>query len=293
MIVRLRHRRTLAASAVLALLVVELSGCHGGTSEEPLPKDHSKIFVGVKNNQPGLSQILQGETQAEGFEPSLSEKLIPPYESTQTMLNADTWQESLEDEDSDIAFSSISVNDVRKKEGFIFAGPYLKSPLGALALKGSKVEPHTLHELNVCYVKGTTAATLVEGERKNDASIGSIPKDTTQGCLDALADSANVFLSDQVILIGLTEHPGEGRQTPYQLVDESSLPNASDQSYGIALRLKEKPLCRELSKRLDKVLRDPENEWAKIFVSTVANGRSTVDEANKFKPDGVNSEWCE
>ncbi|WP_326592684.1 transporter substrate-binding domain-containing protein [Streptomyces brevispora] len=293
MIVRLRHRRTLAASAVLALLVVELSGCHGGTSEEPLPKDHSQILVGVKNNQPGLSQTLQGETLAEGFEPSLAEKLIPPYKSTQTMLNADTWRESLRGKRSDIAFSSISVNDSRRKERFIFAGPYLKSPLGALALRGKKVEPNTLRKLNVCYVKNTTAAKLVEDERKNDVSIGGIQKDTTQGCLDALLNAADIFLSDEVILVGLIEHPDKGKSSPYKLIDESSLRNASDQSYGIALRSQEKPLCRKLSQKLNKVLQNPTNEWAEIFRSTVANGNYTVDEANKFKPDGVNPEWCE
>ncbi|MFB6893644.1 substrate-binding periplasmic protein [Kitasatospora sp. NPDC056327] len=212
-----------AAAVTVLLMLVPAAACASGP-DLPKPFDR-KIQVGFKTAAPGLS--VQAEDGIyRGFEPSLVNAVLGSagVKYSSAPVSATSWEDALKDGDTnrngvDLVVADVSVTDGRKSD-FDLAGPYLQTPLGALTQAAHPAvvqQQEDLIPLRVCTVAETTARSLVDEEVKPKVSVdGKSPQD----CLGHLDDgSADVFVSDYLVLRGMAVNLKSNGQSPYVMTE--------------------------------------------------------------------------
>ncbi|MFI5533107.1 transporter substrate-binding domain-containing protein [Kitasatospora sp. NPDC051853] len=295
----------------LGVALLLLPACGGGGQVGPSPSPSSTAAgsaspspsapvvpfnVGYKNDQPNLNQLGQGQDQPKGFESTLAQVVLGGTLGLPvnfTPITASTWEDALNSRRVRVVVSAVSYTEERNKR-FLFAGPYLKTGLGVLVGKDSKLVDKDLiaaaKGLKVCYQENTTAAPAVELWAARDSSVTKVPQSTSDRCLAEIgANPDEVFISDGLILRGQSiATPGKDL---YRFVeyDPGSLP----QKYAIALHPDDRELCQQIAKALDGYLRPPSSQWFDNFNSWFGpawGDRARVEEL--YKPAGIEKSWC-
>ncbi|MEE1784569.1 transporter substrate-binding domain-containing protein [Streptomyces sp. SP17BM10] len=218
------RRLRMLAVAVAVVLPLVLVACSSGPVR-PAPFDGT-VRVGFKTAAPGMS-VQDPNGIFRGFEPRLVAKVLGDagVNYSSVPLSAQTWQDALLDGNTNHNGVDVVVADISdtadREQKFDLAGPYLKTPLGALlpaAASTIKVQrQEDLSGLRVCTIARTTARALIDNEVKPKVSVDALVPDD---CLKALDDgTADVFVSDYLVLRGMAVNVKVNGQTPYVMAE--------------------------------------------------------------------------
>lgn len=271
------HRLRMLAVTAAAVLPLALAACSSGP-ERPAPFDRT-VRVGFKTAAPGMS-VQDPNGIFQGFEPRLVAKVLGdagvPYSSVP--LSAQTWQDALPDGNTNHNGADVVVADIsdtaEREQNFDLAGPYLKTPLGALTLAAHPVavqRQEDLTPLRVCTIAKTTARALIDNEVKPKVSVDALFPDD---CLKALNDgTADVFVSDYLVLRGMAVNVKVNGQAPYAMADGRF---GKVQTLVAALPPGHTSACQWLRGRLDAYVKS--QAWATELRSNFAFGPDVSDD---------------
>ncbi|MEU8580233.1 substrate-binding periplasmic protein [Streptomyces abikoensis] len=244
----------------------------------PAPFDGT-VQVGFKPTAPGMSEFLGTSGNFQGFEPKLVEHVLGDagVEYNSVLVTAESWQDALGDGNTnhnrvDLVVADISDTAGREK-GFDMAGPYLKTPQGALTSAAHPAvvkRQEDLAPLRICTVANTTSRALVDKEVKPRVRLdGHSPQD----CLDDLNNgSADVFVSDYLVLRGIAMNKRENGKHPYALTEGKF----GRMQYLMAVLPKgHTQACQWLRGRLDKYIKS--STWVAEMRSNFSFGTDETD----------------
>ncbi|MFC8451388.1 substrate-binding periplasmic protein [Kitasatospora sp. NPDC057223] len=269
-------RRLPLLAVAVAVSLAPAAACSSGP-DRPAPFD-GRVQVGFKTAIPGMS-VQNADGIFQGFEPRLVEKVLGDagVKYSAVPVSAISWQDALVDGNTnhngvDLVVADISVTDERRKK-FDMAGPYLKTPLGALtsaAHPAAVRRQEDLVALRICTVAQTTARALVDNEIKPKVSLDG---QSTQQCLDHLDDgSADVFVSDYLPLRGIAVNLQVDGRLPYAITDGKF---GKVQLLAAALPKGHAEACTWLRSRLDTYMKS--QEWVTELRSSFNFGPDVTD----------------
>jgi glutamate transport system substrate-binding protein len=284
---RITRTRTLIAGLGLALAVSGLAAC-GSDDSGPdvkvekasgltgVPKqlaDAGKIKIGVKFDQPGISNKEPGSDAPVGFDDEMG-KIIAAnlgikaddIEWVQTV--SDNREKFLQDGTVDLVIASYSITDDRRKV-VGQAGPYYVTGQQLLVRKDDEDKikgPDDLKNVKVCSVEGSTSLARVQDEY----GAKPVPFATYSECVDQLSNkTVDAVTTDGAILLGYAA------QDPDKLVVVGD--PFSEERYGIGYKKDAAGMCDFLNKTIQKSFDD--GSWADAFDSTL--GESGADTPDK------------
>jgi eukaryotic-like serine/threonine-protein kinase len=226
---------------------------------------HPELKIGVKEDQPGLSEERPGGRK--GFEVSLAEEIAQSMgygadEFHFVNVTSDNRDSLLKSGHVDIVLATYSITEKRKSQGIDFAGPYYEAHRSLLVRKDrnykdiSNLQDDSSAE--VCTVRGSTYEDWIVEE-------GLTPKNhfpaKYKDCVAALLDSGNrvyAVATDDVIVAGYArEYPGTQR---LDSLDGS-------EPYGVAMLPGQKVLKAEVCGALSKIMKGAGNNsrWARMY----------------------------
>jgi glutamate transport system substrate-binding protein len=284
---RINTMRTMLAGLGLALAVSSLAACGSDDTgpdvkvEKPsgltgVPKqlaDSGKIKIGVKFDQPGISNKEPGSDAPVGFDDEIGKivaaKLgIKPGDIEWVQTVSDNREKFLQDGTVDLVIASYSITDDRRKV-VGQAGPYYVTGQQLLVRKDDADTikgPDDLKNVKVCSVEGSTSLARVQDEY----GAKPVPFATYSECVDQLTNkTVDAVTTDGAILLG------------YAAQDPDNLEVVGDpfaeERYGIGYKLGAAGMCEFLNDTLTKSLDD--GTWEDAFKSTL--GESGVDTPDK------------
>ncbi|MER5748153.1 serine/threonine-protein kinase [Streptomyces sp. NPDC002225] len=240
-----------------------------GARSEPYIKTHDRLNVGVKADQPGLSEQKNGTYQ--GYEIDLAYAIAKEmgYERSQvTFQTVSTENRStmLQKGDVDLVIATYSITEERKHAkapdySVAFAGPYYVASRGFMVLKKAKRgaidDSRMLKEkqYEVCTARSSTYESWLPTAGYH--MTGSLPNGYDRCVRDLLDPRSSVYAvsTDDVILAGFV------KRNPDRLKRLDSGPGA--EGYGVAMKPDEKGLKREVCASLRKIMDD--GEWQRLF----------------------------
>jgi glutamate transport system substrate-binding protein len=286
----MRFRRTAAALAALTLAFgmaacgssdsgadVKVKKASGLTGVPKQIADKGKIKIGVKFDQPGISNKEPGSDAPVGFDDEMGKIIaaqlgIKPENIEWVETVSDNRESFLKDGTVDLVIASYSITDDRRKV-VGQAGPYYvtgqqllvrsedaKTITGPEALKGKKV----------CSVEGSTSLTRVQDEY----GANPVPFSTYSECVDQLTNkTVDAVTTDGAILLGYAA------QDPDKLKVVGKV--FSEERYGIGYKKDAEGMCDFLNKAIEKSYSD--GTWKDAFKNTL--GKSGVDTPEQPKLD--------
>lgn len=279
---RIRKSRVLLAGAGLALAASVLAGCGSSSSSSSVEvkadpgltgvakqlSDSGKIKIGVKFDQPGISNKEPGSDAPVGFDDEMAKILAAHLgisadniEWVQTVsANRETF---LKDGTVDLVIASYSITDDRRTV-VGQAGPYYVTGQQLLvrSADASKITgPEALKNVKTCSVEGSTSLARVE----DDYGAQPVPFATYSECVDQLLNgTVDAVTTDGAILLGYAaQHPGD-----LTVVGDPF----SEERYGIGYKKDAPGMCDFINNALQESFDD--GSWAKAFDSTL--GQSGV-----------------
>ena len=285
---RITRTRTLIAGLGLALAATGLAACGSDDDKGPdvkvekasdltgAPKalaDAGKIKIGVKFDQPGISNKEPGSDAPVGFDDEIG-KIVAAnlgikaddIEWVQTV--SDNREKFLQDGTVDLVIASYSITDERRQV-VGQAGPYYVTGQQLLVRKDDEDKitgPDDLKNVKVCSVEGSTSLARVQ----DDYGAKPVPFATYSECVDQLKNkTVDAVTTDGAILLGYAA------QDPDNLVVVGD--PFSEERYGIGYKKDAEGMCDFLNKTLQKSFDD--GSWADAFDSTL--GESGADTPDK------------
>lgn len=234
--------------------------------------DAGTIKIGVKFDQPGVSNKEPGSDAPVGFDDEIG-KII----AGRLGIKADKikWVETVSDNREsflqngtvDLVIASYSITpDRRKVVGQ--AGPYYVTGQQLLVRKdqADKITgPEALKDVKVCSVQGSTSLDRVEKEY----GAKPVPFATYSECVDQLENkTVDAVTTDGAILLGYA-----AQKKDLTVVGKPF----SEERYGIGYKKDAPGMCQFLNETLQKSFDD--GSWADAFKATL--GKSGVDTPDK------------
>ncbi|MEU3982398.1 serine/threonine-protein kinase [Streptomyces sp. NPDC026672] len=234
-------------------------------------KTHPTLRIGIKADQPGLSERVKGEKNTYvGYDVDMAYAVAAHMGYTDeddvelVPVTTENRSSELKKKTVHLVVASYSI---RKDSEVDFAGPYYTAGRGFLVReKSSKYtinDPSDLKELRVevCTARESTYAKVLPGL---GFTMMKSPPATYQRCLDQLLDErTNVYAvaSDDVILAGYAKkNPGQVRR----------LDNiAGTENYGVAMLPGQPGLKNEVCSALKKILADKKG-WESMYRKNLA-----------------------
>jgi len=224
------------------------------------PHDSSKITVGVKFDQPGLS-VKQPDGALRGFDIDVAryvaERLgYPPDRINWIEAPSGQRETLLRNGQVDYVVATYSITDSRQQK-VDFAGPYLLTGQSLLVRADNTDITGTAslqHHKKLCSVSGSTPAQRIK-DRYPGVQLQRY--DTYSACVEALRNRAiDAVTTDDVILAGFAaQSPGA-----FKLVGEPF----SNEKYGIGVRKGDHALRARINAALEQMERD--GSWRAAFV---------------------------
>ncbi|MFF3392400.1 serine/threonine-protein kinase [Streptomyces sp. NPDC002669] len=270
-------------AALLAGLVwggVEWLGKDGGTDpggrsgpqpvSEPYIKKQPTLTVGVKDDQPGLSERIKGGAYR-GYEVDLAYAIAHDmgYSRERVVfvpVSSENRSTKLEMGEVDLVIATYSITEERKHAkapdySVAFAGPYyvasrsfmVRRKAKAVSIDDSRVLKKK--ELEVCTARGST----YEGwlPKAGYTMTELLPNGYDRCVRDLLDPTSPVYAvsTDDVILAGFV------KDDPTQLKRLDS--SAGAEGYGVAMNPDEKGLKKEVCSALERIMTD--GSWEKLY----------------------------
>ncbi|CND84434.1 extracellular solute-binding protein [Mycobacterium tuberculosis] len=248
-----RSTLTLAATAVLAglavlvlVVTVVTAPLVDGADEPPSITDRDTLVIGVKDDQPGLSQRTRDGSFA-GFDVDVATYVagrldVAPKNLTFRPLSSDERENALRRGAVDMVVGTYSITPERKDQ-VTFAGPYYVAHQDILVRQGDRTVRNVrdLRGKRLCKVAGSNSWRRVTEERKVAATL--VPAGSYADCVKALAAGRlDAVSTDDLILAGFAATGGSG----------VTVVNApfSDERYGIGLPKGDVEGCRAINRIL-------------------------------------------
>lgn len=234
--------------------------------------DAGTIKIGVKFDQPGVSNKEPGSDAPVGFDDEIG-KII----AARLGIKADKikWVETVSDNREsflqngtvDLVIASYSITDDRRKV-VGQAGPYYVTGQQLLVRKddADKITgPEALKDVKVCSVQGSTSLDRVEKEY----GAKPVPFATYSECVDQLENkTVDAVTTDGAILLGYA-----AQKKDLTVVGKPF----SEERYGIGYKKDAPGMCQFLNDTMTKAFDD--GTWADAFKATL--GKSGVDTPDK------------
>jgi glutamate transport system substrate-binding protein len=234
--------------------------------------DAGTIKIGVKFDQPGVSNKEPGSDAPVGFDDEIG-KII----AGRLGIKADKikWIETVSDNREsflqngtvDLVIASYSITDDRRKV-VGQAGPYYVTGQQLLVRKdeADKITgPEALKDVKVCSVQGSTSLDRVEKEY----GAKPVPFATYSECVDQLENkTVDAVTTDGAILLGYA-----AQKKDLTVVGKPF----SEERYGIGYKKDAPGMCQFINETLQKSYDD--GSWADAFKATL--GKSGVDTPDK------------
>ena len=261
---RLRARLHLSAPAI-ALVLALATACGTSASVADRANASSKITIGVRVDQPGLSlRTVDGKYQ--GFDVDVAKYIAKELGVSESGI---TWKEvSPSDREKviqngavDIVVATYTITDKRKQQ-VDFAGPYFSVGQDLLIRSTTNdiTGPESLNNgKTLCSVAGTTNAQQIKDRFAQRVTLLEYPK--YYDCVIALIDGkVDAVTSDDVILAGYAA------QNP-ELLRVVGKPFTNDK-YGIGLKKGDTTTRQKINAAIDKMVRD--GSWRRSLDKYVA-----------------------
>ncbi|MFE7411115.1 transporter substrate-binding domain-containing protein [Streptomyces laurentii] len=284
-------RVTLVSAACLALLAgggwltwnhyAEYTPADSGTLKRA--EEKKEIVIGVKQDQPGLSETDADGKNAKGFEIDLIRYLLKEIGFQGKIkfkpLASGDREAELNSRDVDLIIASYSINEKREKK-VSFSVPYYDTGQTLLMFKGRKegefqtwdqdkkevtyTRVTSLDDLpdrtDSCTVKSTSLDFMESPEFTKKFDINGL-ESSYRDCIDGLLRAGNpgsyeVISTDDVILAGLAYKYGKGElaRTPFIFKDEH---------YGVGMRKGDPALKYLMCKAIKKSITD--KKWNEFY----------------------------
>jgi glutamate transport system substrate-binding protein len=261
---RLRARLRLSAPAI-ALVLALATACGTSASVADRANASSKITIGVRVDQPGLSlRTMDGKYQ--GFDIDVAKYIAKELGVGESGI---TWKEvSPTDREKvvqngavDIVVATYTITDKRKQQ-VDFAGPYFSVGQDILIRSTTNdiTGPESLNNgKTLCSVAGTTNAQQIKDKFAQRVTLLEYPK--YYDCVIALIDGkVDAVTSDDVILAGYAA------QNP-ELLRVVGKPFTNDK-YGIGLKKGDTTTRQKINTAIDKMVKD--GSWRRSLDKYVA-----------------------
>ena len=280
---RLNRTRALLGSLSLVLAAGGLAAC-GSDDEGPdvkvekasdltgVPKqlaDAGKIKIGVKFDQPGVSNKEPGSDAPVGFDDEMGKIIAAKLGIDEGDIEwietvSDNRESFIDNGTVDLVIASYSITDERRQV-VGQAGPYYVTGQQLLVREEDKDKitgPDTLEGVKVCSVTGSTSIETVTKEY--DAK--PVPFDTYSDCVTQLQNgSVDAVTTDGAILLGYAA------QAPDEL--EVVGDAFSEERYGVGYKNGDAEMCKFITDTLQSAMDN--GDWAKAFEATL--GQSGVE----------------
>ncbi|GIJ78883.1 glutamate transport system substrate-binding protein [Micromonospora phaseoli] len=262
---RLRLAALLLLLVVLVVAVVRVVAVVGPPSREQLREQagltgKQELFIGVKDDQPGVSQRLKNGA-FEGFDIEIAYMIAEDLgfdASRVTFLpieSEDRARRQARTADGrfvsvDLVVASYSITKQRREQGVIFSAPYLQTEQSVVSLAESDLEPTSFRDLagrKVCTLATSTAERNLE-----EAGALAHGRNRISECIQELYDGeVDAVTSDAAILAGFVAPrlPGADSSPMIELTDPQPLRHSDlgadgDELWGV--NTGPKPAMRDL-----------------------------------------------
>ncbi|MEU7586412.1 transporter substrate-binding domain-containing protein [Micromonospora sp. NPDC049230] len=230
---QLRLVGLVVALAVLAAALVPIVLATGPPTRDELLeqaglKGKQQLVIGVKDDQPGISQRLSNNVW-KGFDVDIA-YLIAGYlgfDHSQVRFvpieSEDRARRQARDNDGfvivDMVIASYSINDKRREEGAVFSAAYLHTEQSVVTLKSFKEQVSSLEDLRGLTVCSLTTSTSIQ--RLDEAGARPVGRNRISECIQELYDGkVQAVTTDAAILAGFVtgDQPGDdGQRFPVTL----------------------------------------------------------------------------
>ncbi|MFG1916221.1 transporter substrate-binding domain-containing protein [Micromonospora sp. NPDC048898] len=230
---QLRLVGLVVALAVLAAALVPIVLATGPPTRDELLeraglKGKQQLVIGVKDDQPGISQRLSNNVW-KGFDVDIA-YLIAGYlgfDHSQVRFvpieSEDRARRQARDNDGfvivDMVIASYSINDKRREEGAVFSAAYLHTEQSVVTLKSFKEQVSSLEDLRGLTVCSLTTSTSIQ--RLAEAGARPVGRNRISECVQELYDGkVQAVTTDAAILAGFVtgDQPGDdGQRFPVTL----------------------------------------------------------------------------
>jgi len=280
---RFKKRKAVIAAALAASMGI-LAACGGGgggdhasvdvkadpglTGAAKTLADKGSIKIGVKFDQPGVSNKEPGSDTPVGFDDEMGRIVaahlgIEPSKIQWIETVSDNRESFLQDGTVDLVIASYSITpDRRKVVGQ--AGPYYVTGQQLLVRSDNSTikGPNDLKNAKVCSVEGSTSLARVQ----DDYGAKPVPFSTYSECVDQLKNkTVDAVTTDGAILLGYAAQDPDNLKVvgkPF-----------SEERYGIGYKKGAPGMCQFLNKAIQESFKD--GSWADAFQKTL--GKSGVD----------------
>ncbi|MFE6666702.1 serine/threonine-protein kinase [Streptomyces sp. NPDC057697] len=259
-----------------------------GARAEPYRKTHPILKVGVKADQPGLSEKTKDGTYR-GYEIDLAYAIGHDMgygrdQVTFEPVSSENRSTILQKGDVDLVIATYSITEERKHAkapdySVAFAGPYYVASRSFMVRRKAKTvsidDARMLRkrQFEVCTARSSTYESWLPRAGYN--MTGSLPNGYDRCVRDLLDPTSSVYAvsTDDVILAGFV------RDNPAELKRLDSGPGA--EGYGVAMKPDEKGLKTEVCSSLKKIMAD--GIWEQLYAEHLAPLLNRSSPPNKPK----------
>ncbi|WP_328721078.1 serine/threonine-protein kinase [Streptomyces sp. NBC_00247] len=280
-----RRRAVLAAAAVgCAVLLAGGTWLTWQKMAAPAPtykKAHAELKIGVKEDQPGLSQ-RQTDGSYAGYDIDLATRIAKRMgygakDIRFVPVNSENRASMLSAGRVDLVIASYSITPERKQQGVVFAGPYYTALRSFLVRKDAEHAYTDAAELindnaQICTVRGSTYEKWLTDTGYNLTKRQS----SYQLCVDYLLDDKSgisAVSTDDIILAGYVG------QDPDKLQQISNAGGA--EGYGVAMVPGEPELKKEVCDALRAIVNG--QEWEDLYAEHLASLMANESAPNRPK----------
>lgn len=259
-----------------------------GSPADPYIKTHPKLTVGVKDDQPGLSEKVKGG-KYRGYEIEVAYAIAHDMgysrdRVTFVPVSSENRSTILQKGDVDLVIATYSITEERKHAkapdySVAFAGPYYVASRSFMVRKKAKAgaidDSRMLRkkQFEVCTARSSTYESWLPKAGYNMTE--SLPNGYERCVRDLLDPTSSVYAvsTDDVILAGFVKNdPGELKRL-------DSGPGA--EGYGVAMKPDEKGLKAEVCSALKKIMTD--GVWEQLYAGHLAPLLNRASPPNKPK----------
>ncbi|MGW0855367.1 serine/threonine-protein kinase [Streptomyces sp. NPDC002690] len=282
---RPRRRAVLAAAALGCAVLLAGGGWltwQKATATAPTyKKAHAELKIGVKEDQPGLSQ-RQTDGSYAGYDIDLATRIAKRMgygakDIRFVPVNSENRASMLSAGRVDLVIASYSITPERKQQGIVFAGPYYTALRSFLVRKDVEHAYTDAAELigdnaQICTVRGSTYEKWL-----TDAGYNLTKRQSSyQLCVDYLLDDKSgisAVSTDDIILAGYVG------QDPDKLEQISNAGGA--EGYGVAMVPGEPELKKEVCDALRAIVNG--QEWEDLYTKHLSKLMANESAPNRPK----------
>ncbi|WP_433536340.1 transporter substrate-binding domain-containing protein [Micromonospora sp. CA-249363] len=213
--------------AVLAAALVPIVLAMGPPTRDELLEDaqlkgKQQLIIGVKDDQPGISQRLPNNVW-KGFDVDIAYMIASylGFDHSQVRFvpieSEDRARRQAQDGEGfvivDLVIASYSINDKRREEGAVFSAAYLHTEQSVVTLKDFKGQVSSLEDLRGLTVCSLTTSTSIQ--RLGEAGATPVGRNRISECIQELYDGrVQAVTTDAAILAGFVtgDQPGDDGQ---------------------------------------------------------------------------------